>query len=51
MQKRTDFLEFDGFGKSLKMLFSVIPASAGIPYLQKLMITLDSGFHRSDYFL
>jgi hypothetical protein len=33
------------------MRFSVIPAKAGIQYYQRLINTLDSGFHRSDDFL
>jgi hypothetical protein len=38
----------DDLVKSLKMPFSVIPAKAGIQYFQRLINTLDSGFHRSD---
>ena len=38
----------DGFVKSLKMLFSVIPAQAGIQSVQIVINFLDSGFHRSD---
>jgi hypothetical protein len=30
------------------MRFPVIPAEAGIQYFQRLISTLDSGFHRSD---
>jgi len=41
----------DDLVKSLKMRFFVIPAKAGILYFQKLINTLDSGFHRSDDFL
>jgi len=44
-------LNFDDPVKSLKMPFSVIPAKAGIQYFQRLINTLDSGFHRSDDFL
>ena len=41
----------DGLVKSLKMLFSVIPAEAGIQSSQIVINSLDSGFHRSDDFL
>jgi len=44
-------MKIDNFVKILKMPFSVIPAEAGIQYFQKLINTLDSGFHRSDDFL
>jgi len=37
-------LNFDGFVKSLKMPFSVIPAKAGIQLFQDL----DPGFRRGD---
>jgi hypothetical protein len=42
---------FDGPVKSLEMLFSVIPAKAGIQSSQIGINSLDSGFHRSDDFL
>ena len=49
--------KIDDLVKSLKMQFPVIPASpglspglAGIRSFQKLITTLDSGFHRSDDF-
>ena len=42
---------FDEFVKSLKMLFSVIPAKAGIQYLKAVENYLDSGVRRSDDFL
>jgi len=41
----------NGFVKSRKMFFSVIPAKAGIQYFQSIATTLDSGFYRSDDFL
>jgi hypothetical protein len=41
----------DGLAKSLKMLFSVIPAKAGIQYFRVVATYLDSGFRRSDGFL
>jgi hypothetical protein len=53
------FVSVDGLVKSLKMSLAVIPANpgsgsgagAGIQYFQRLINTLDSGFHRSDDFL
>jgi hypothetical protein len=42
---------FDGPVKSLEMLFSVIPAKAGIQSSHIVINSLDSGFHRSDDFL
>jgi hypothetical protein len=33
------------------MPFSVIPAKAGIHFIQVVTIGVDSGFHRSDDFL
>jgi hypothetical protein len=36
------------FVVSLKMSFVIIPAKAGIQSFQKLINTLDSGFHRRD---
>jgi hypothetical protein len=44
-------LKIDGPVKSLVMLFSVIPAKAGIQSSQIVINYLDSGFHRSDGFL
>ena len=41
----------DGLVKSSKMPFSVIPAKAGIQFIQVVTIGVDSGFHRSDDFL
>jgi hypothetical protein len=41
----------DDLVKSLKLPIFVIPAKAGIQYFQRLINTLDSGFHRSDDFL
>ncbi len=40
--------KFDGLVKSHKILFSVIPAKAGIQSFQAVVEHLDSGFHRSD---
>jgi hypothetical protein len=40
--------KIDGLVKSSKSLFSVIPAKAGIQFLNALRKRLDSGFHRSD---
>jgi hypothetical protein len=42
---------FDGLVKSLKRLFSVIPAQAGIQSFYVLRISLDSRFHGNDNFL
>jgi len=44
-------INIDDLVKSLKMLFSVIPAKAGIQSFQIVINFLDSGFHRSDNFL
>ena len=41
----------DGPVKSQKTIFYVIPAKAGIQYLQIVKDLLDSGFRRSDDFL
>ncbi len=41
----------DGLVKSRKTHLSVIPAKAGIQFIQIVTKTLDSGFHRSDDFL
>jgi len=41
----------DGFVKSRKTPFFVIPAQAGIQFFQLVTEFLDSGFHRSDDFL
>jgi len=41
----------DGFVKSRKTSFFVIPAEAGIQSFQMVTDDLDSGFHRSDEFL
>ena len=41
----------DKLVKSQKMLFSVIPAEAGIQCFKELMIDLDPGFRRGDDFL
>jgi len=41
----------DGFVKSRKTPFTVIPAEAGIQSFQMVTDALDSGFHRSDDFL
>jgi len=38
-------IKFDGFVKSLKRSFSVIPAKAGIQFFQDV---LDPGFRRGD---
>jgi hypothetical protein len=38
----------DELVKNLKILFSVIPAKAGIKHLQTATKSLDSGFRRSD---
>ena len=43
--------KYDGFVKSPKIPFSVIPAKAGIQSFQAVTDHLDSGFHRSDDFL
>ena len=45
------FTIFDGLVKSLKRLFSVIPAQAGIQSFYVLRISLDSRFHGNDNFL
>ena len=42
---------FDGFVKSRKTPLSVIPAKAGIQFIQIVTKALDSDFHRSDDFL
>jgi hypothetical protein len=47
----TVYIIIVGLVKSLKMLFSVIPAKAGIQSFQIVINSLDSGFHRSDAFL
>ena len=47
----SEYLNFDGFVKSPKIPFSVIPAKAGIQFFQAVADHLDSGFHRSDDFL
>jgi len=44
-------INIDGLVKSLGMLFSVIPAKAGIQSSHIVISSLDSGFHRSDNFL
>jgi hypothetical protein len=44
-------INIDGFVKSLKIPFPVIPAKAGIQSFQMVINSLDSGFHRSDDFL
>ena len=43
--------KFDGLVKSRKTPLSVIPAKAGIQFIQLVTKALDSGFHRSDDFL
>ena len=42
-----EYINFDGFAKSRKPFFSVIPAEAGIQEYQGL---LDPGFRRGDDF-
>ena len=42
---------FDGSVKSRSTPLSVIPAKAGIQFIQLVTKALDSGFHRSDDFL
>jgi len=44
-------IKIDGFVKSPKIPFSVIPAKAGIQSFQAVADYLDFGFHRSDDFL
>ena len=44
-------MSLDGFVKSQKRPFSVIPAKAGIQFFRGVTNHLDSGFHRSDDFL
>ncbi len=44
-------LNINEITESLKFLFSVIPAEAGIQLLLRVRSSLDSGFHRSDDFL
>ena len=44
-------LYIDGIVKSRKTPLSVIPAKAGIQFIQIVTKALDSGFHRSDDFL
>ncbi len=44
-------LSIDGLVKSRKTPLSVIPAKAGIHFIQLVTKALDSGFHRSDDFL
>jgi hypothetical protein len=46
-----EIINFDGFVKSMKSLFPVIPAEAGIQFFQVVTTSLDSGFYRSDDFL
>ena len=46
-----EIVKVDGLVKSRKVLFSVIPAKAGIQCFQKLMTVLDPGFRRGDDFL
>ena len=48
---RVSNFKFDGFVKSRKNTFPIIPAKAGIQSIQALTNPLDSGFHRSDDFL
>jgi len=43
--------KIDEFVRILEMRLSVIPAKAGIQFLQIVINSLDSGFHRSDDFL
>jgi len=43
--------KIDGFVKSRKTVSLVIPAKAGIQYMQGVTKLMDSGFHRSDDFL
>ena len=45
------FLKIDDLVKSRKIPFFVIPAKAGIQFIQLVTKALDSGFHRSDDFL
>ena len=45
------YLKKDGLLKSRKTPLSVIPAKAGIQFIQLVTKALDSGFHRSDDFL
>ena len=50
-QKKTFWrLSLDGLLKSPKSPFFVIPADAGIQYIETVTKPLDSGFHRSDDF-
>ncbi len=44
-------VNIDDLVKSRKTSFFVIPAKAGIQFIQVLAKALDSGFHRSDDFL
>ena len=43
--------KFDGFVKSQKTSFFVIPAKAGSQFFQRIMTDLDPGFRRGDDFL
>jgi hypothetical protein len=45
------YSKVDGLVKSLKRLFSVIPAEAGIQSFEEFRIPLDSRFHGNDDFL
>ena len=51
MKRRLSAFNFDDLAKITKSNFFVIPAKAGIQYLQIVKERLDSGFHRSDDFL
>ncbi|MBA7707780.1 hypothetical protein ES703_116662 [subsurface metagenome] len=44
-------VNYDEIVKTRRTAFFVIPAKAGIQYIQIVAKRLDSGFHRSDDFL
>jgi hypothetical protein len=50
-KENNSYSNLDELVKSPKALFSVIPAKAGIQLFQRIVKSLDSGFHRSDDFL
>ena len=51
MHTEVCLLSIDSLVKSRKTPLSVIPAKAGIQFIQIVTKALDSGFHRSDDFL
>jgi len=51
LSKNIIYIHIDGLVKSRQILFSVIPAKAGIQCFQRLITDLDPGFRRGDDFL